>query len=154
MEEEIYSKIITKESAEILAKELNLVLNSLYLGSREFTSVLKTKVRASLSEYIKAKINQESTDIEKLLKNMIERIKLIPSVRLVLAYEPSEDALDKFHSIITSACKKPILLDVVYSPDIIGGAIIIYQGRYRDYSFKYLFEKEFEKEKENIMKLL
>jgi len=154
MEETIYAKIKTKESAEALINELELVLKSLYLGSDEFAFTLRTKVRANLCEYIKTRLNQENINIENHIKNLIERIRLVPCVRLILAFEPSDDALDRFHSIVISACQKPVFLDVGFSPDIIGGAIIIYQGKYRDLSFKGLFEDEFEKEKENIISFL
>lgn len=154
MDEEILAKIQTTQSAIVFRDEIELLLKSLYKGSDEFTSVLKTKVRVSLSEYIKKIISEKDVNIEQLLKNLLNNIKEIPSVRLILAYEPSEDAIDRFYSFIAGACQRNVLLDIGYAPDIIGGAIIIYQGKYRDFSFKYIFEREFEGEREDILKLL
>ena len=72
---------------------------------------------------------------------------------MIIAYEPSEDAIDRFYSFITAACGRRIILDIGYAPDIIGGAVVIYRGKYRDFSFKNIFEKEFEKESAKILKL-
>lgn len=154
MEESIFSKVKTTESSEIFKDELKLLLRSLYLGVEEFNSVLRTKVRAHISEYIIRKISEKDIDVEKYLKTLIHKVEKIPSVRLVVAYEPSEDAIERFYSFISAACQRHILLDIGFSPDIIGGAVVIYQGKYRDFSFKYVFEKEFESERENILKLI
>ena len=70
-----------------------------------------------------------------------QKVKNVPSVRLIIAYEPSEDAIDRFYSFIVDACQRPVLLDIGYAPDIIGGAVVIYEGKYRDYSFKNIFIK-------------
>jgi F0F1-type ATP synthase delta subunit len=154
MKEDIFLKIKTTDSAEVFKGELRILLKSLYLGSDEFGSVLKNRVRSYLSEYIINKLSVEDIDIEKLLKDLIEETENTPSVRLIIAYEPSEDAIDRFYSFITSACQRHIFLDIGYSPDIIGGAVIIYEGKYRDFSFKYVFENEFAKERKNILELL
>lgn len=154
MDEEILTQIKTTESAEVFKDELELLLKSLYLGSDEFSSILKTKVRANISEYIKNRLSEKDIDIEVLLISLINKVQNIPSVRLIIAYEPSEDAIDRFYSFIAGACQKHILLDLGYAPDIIGGAVIIYRGIYRDFSFKYIFEKEFKDEQESILKLL
>lgn len=154
MDEDIFYKVKTSESAEILKEELELLLKSLYLGSNEFSSILRTKVRSNISDYFIKKLNEEDVDIEKLIKDIILKIEKISTVRLIIAYEPTEDAIDRFYSFIVSACQKNIFLDIGYSPDIIGGAVIIFQGKYRDFSFKYVFEREFEKERSSIMKII
>lgn len=154
MDEEIFRLMKTTESSEVLKDELELLLKSLYLGSEEFGSVLKTKVRAGLSNYIKKKLSEEDIDIELLLKTIIKNMSLIPSVKLIIAFEPSEDVIDRFYSFIADACQRHVLLDIAYSPDIVGGAVIIYRGKYRDFSFKQVFENEFEKERVNILKLI
>ena len=74
MEEGIFAKIKTTESAQLLRDELELLLTSLYRGSGEFTSVLKTKVRAGLFEYMQNKLAEKDLDMEDLLKKLIEKL--------------------------------------------------------------------------------
>lgn len=154
MDEEIFAKVKTTESAEQIKDELDLLLKSLYKGSEEFSSVLRTNVRTSLSEYIKNKTSQQDIDIEVLLKDLVKNLEELPTVRLIIAFEPTEDVIDRFYSFVAGACQKHVLLDIGYAPDIIGGAVIIYKGIYRDFSFKYIFEREFGEEQDNILKLL
>lgn len=154
MDSEMLEHIKTTESAQIFEDELELLLKSLYLGSNEFNSVLKSRVRARISVYIKEIISKEDVDIEKFLKDLIKNIKEIPTVKLIVAFEPTQDAIDRFYAFIVGACQRYIFLDIGYSPDIIGGVVIIYKGKYRDFSFKTIFEKEFQLDRENILKLL
>lgn len=154
MVDDVIAQIKTTESAGIFKEELELLLRSLYLGSNAFGLTLKTKVRAKVSNHIKRAISEEDINIEKFLKGLIESVEKVPTVRLVITYEPTEDAIDRFHSFIINACQRYVFLNIGYSPDNIGGAVIIYEGRYRDYTFKRIFEREFQSNRDNILKLL
>lgn len=154
MHSQIIEQIKTTESADIFKDELELLLKSLYLGSNEFASTLRTKVRAGISNRIQRVISEKDINIEKFLKNMLESIEKVPSIKLIIAFEPTEEAIDRFHSFVISACQQYVFLDIGYSPEIIGGAVIIYKGKYRDFSFKQIFESEFQTNRDNILNLL
>ncbi len=154
MEYEIIGNIKTLDSAEVLKQELEVLLNSLYSGKEEFESVLRTKVRSSFADFIRRKISQEDVRIDLFLKDFIKKLDSVPVVKLILAFEPSEETVNRIYSYIVSACKREVFLDLGYSPDIIGGAIIIYRGKYKDLSFKYVFEREFEEEKKKILEFM
>ncbi|MCL4387177.1 F0F1 ATP synthase subunit delta [Patescibacteria group bacterium] len=155
MDEEIFANIKTKDSGELFEHELELLLKSLYEGKEDdFNSVLQTKVRAFISNFIREKYSQGNLEIEDYLKDLLKKTQELPKLKLILAFEPSEEAIDRFYSLAAAACGKHILLDISFDPSLIGGAVIIYKGEYRDFSFKKIFEKEFGDEQENILKLL
>lgn len=155
MNDQIFSKIKTKESLDLFKEEIELLLKSLYKSERQnFNSVLSNKVRAFVVEFIRNKTASGDFNLEGYLRELIDRAQELPTITLFLAFEPSENTLDHFYSFISSACRQPVLLEVNYDPTIIGGVVIIYKGEYRDFSFRKIFEKEFQEDQESMLKLL
>jgi len=154
MNEDIFTKIKTKESLELLMEELQLILKSFYEAKAEdLNSVLTYKVRSFVSDFFKNKIS-DTLNPEAYIKEIIEKGQKLQTVKLFLAFEPSEGAIDHFYSFITSACGSHVLLDISCDPSLIGGAVIIFKGQYRDFSFRKIFQKEFSEEQQNLLKLL
>jgi hypothetical protein len=150
----LLANITTKREAERLLEEIEIIRNGLFgAGGGAFESLLKNKVRAITAENIRLVFAKEGVDKRKYLDQIEELVMNMPNVSLILAFEPSEGAIERFYTKISDATGKQVLLDVVYEPQIIGGAVIIFNGRYRDFSFKKIFEAEFEKGRNKILAL-
>lgn len=152
--DKLLENITTKREAERLLEEIEIIRNGLFEArGGAFESLLKNKVRAITAENIRQIFAEEGVDKKKYLDKVEELVMKMPNVSLILAFEPSEGAVERFYSKISEAAGKPMLLDIVYEPQIIGGAVIIFNGRYRDFSFKKIFEAEFEKGRNKILDL-
>lgn len=150
---EILSKIKTKQKAQELAEELEVLKNSLYeSGGIYFEDTLKTKIRAWAAELIRQQIGKEESK-EKYLNGLIERLKSARTIKLVLAFEPSEIAIERFHSLISQKTGE-VVLDITCNRNILGGAIIIYEGEYRNFSLGRVFEEEFNNLGDSILEML
>jgi hypothetical protein len=150
----LLENITTKREAERLLEEIEIIRNGLFeAGGGAFESLLKNKVRAITAENIRQVFAREGVDKRKYLDQIEELVMKMPNVSLILAFEPSEGAVERFYLKISEATGKRVLLDVVYEPQIIGGAVIIFNGRYRDFSFKKIFEAEFDKGRNKILSL-
>jgi hypothetical protein len=150
----LLENIKTKREAERLLEEIEILRNGLFeAGGDAFKSLLKNKVRAITAENIRQVFAKEGIDKRKYLDEIEELVMKMPNVSLILAFEPSEGAVERFYTRISEATGRQVLLDVVYEPQIIGGAVIIFNGRYRDFSFKKIFEAEFEKGRSKILEL-
>ena len=125
MNEKIFSKIKTEEQRQMLKAEIELLMNALYSGGEELEHVLKVEVRSWVSEVFRGVFNTASVNKEQYLKDLLLDIDKFKSVSLILAFEPSEDTLDRFHSYIQDMVGKRVLVDMVYEPQIIGGAVIM-----------------------------
>lgn len=144
----------TKRQMERLLEEIEIIRRGLFeAGEGAMDSLLKNKVRAETAEIIQETFSKAGIDKKGYLDKVEELIIKMPNVSLILAFEPSEGAVERFYSKISEATGKQVLLDIVYEPQIIGGAVIIFNGRYRDYSFKKIFNLEFERGRNKILNI-
>ena len=152
--DKLLQNITTKRQVERLLEEIEIIRKGLFeVGEGAMESLLKNKVRAETAEIIRETFSKAGVDKKGYLDKVEELIIKMPSVRLILAFEPSEGAGERFYSKISEATGKQVLLDIVYESQIIGGAIIIFNGRHRDYSFKKIFKLEFEKGRNEILNI-
>lgn len=150
----LLQNITTKRGAERMLEEIEIIRKGLFeAGTGALDSLLKNKVRAQTAEIIREMFSKANVDKKAYLDMVEESIVNMPNVSLILAFEPSEGAVERFYSKISEASGKRVILDLVYEPQIIGGAVIIFKGRYRDYSFKKIFEAEFEKGRSKILNM-
>ena len=146
--------LTTKREAERLLGEIEIIKKGLFVtGEGAMDSLLKNKVRAETAKAIREVFSKTDIDKRKYLDGLEEAINRMPNVTLILAFEPSEGAIERFYSKIIESTGQRVLLNIVFESQIIGGAVIIFNGRYRDYSFKKVFEIEFGKSREKILKM-
>jgi len=155
MYEQILSRIRTTEDQEKILEEIDLLLSSFYQDKgMGFDSTLRTKVRFWFSSILKEEFSKEKVDKEEFLNTLRQKVLDMEKVYLTLAFEPSIDTLDRISGLIRTFIGKPCLIDFSFDPRLIGGVEIIYKGEYRDFSFRRIFEEEFEKSREEFLKRL
>ena len=155
MYDQILTRITTADEKDKLTEEINLLLQSLYENKGfGFDSVLRNKIRAWVSAYFQEEFAKEGLDKENYLKNLKEKINNLREVDLVLAYEPSSEMLNTLSGYLREATQENVVLNLNFDPHLIGGVQIIFDGQFRDYSFKRIFEKEFEESRNRILELL
>lgn len=155
----IYNRFLenikTRREADELKEEAVLLKKGLYEDEgRAYESYLKTRVRAWVAGEISEVFSQEGVNKAEFLQGLLDKLAGLKAVRLVIAFEPSQEQLSRFVSFIKGAAGQDTIVDLTYEPHIIGGAIIVYQGKYKDVSFKKIFEYQFEKEREKLLSLL
>lgn len=73
-------------------------------------------------------------------------LKKVPQVKTTLAFEPDDQFSAKLNDQISSLVGQRIILDIEVNHHIVGGVVLEYQGKHRDYSVEpkvdqYLKEK-------------
>jgi len=160
MYSEILLKVKTEEEREALIEEIRGLKASLYEHGSFFEDTLRTRVRDWVSQVIKDAVAQRDAvaqkeiDKEKYLQGLIEELSKLKSAKLVLAFEPTEAAVQRYHEFISKEVGEGVVLNISCLPGILGGAIIIFEGKYRDFSLRRVFEEEFRQSRELILKTL
>lgn len=138
--EESAKKIITKEDFLLFIEEINL-----------FERVIFKNTEVPLWKRVKGKVREEfRNELQKLEKEGVisaspnqqlsffdefkNYLRKIPQVKLEIAFEPSEDFLLRIKKWFKEESHQEVVLDVTLNPKIVGGAIIEYQGYFRDFS--------------------
>ena len=104
------------------------------------------------SESLKAEQNKRSkgpqspkdleelkVDKQKYLEDVIEKIKSIEVLKIKVAYHPSEGDIEKIYTFVKKYVELDVLLEITTDPQIMGGAIFMYKGEYRDCSLLKTF---------------
>lgn len=80
------------------------------------------------------------SNFSKTLKELIKKLKVI---KLVLAFDPSYKTIRNIHNFVKETIGIGYILDVEVSQDLLGGAIVIFDGKYSDFSLRKSIEDTF-----------
>lgn len=86
---------------------------------------------------------QSRLDIKNFMERIQERISTLPVISLVLAFEPTEKTLQMFSRWFVLNTNKQVLFDIKVDKKLIGGAAILSNGKYLDFSIKPEFDAIF-----------
>ncbi|KKQ45554.1 MAG: hypothetical protein US62_C0013G0007 [Candidatus Woesebacteria bacterium GW2011_GWA1_37_8] len=143
----------TKNEIEILRDEIALLSQSIYQGGeKNIENSLKNNIRIWVSETIRNET--QNVNLRDYFNDIEKELDRIKSVSITLAYEPSELSVRRFYDFVQSIMPKKIVLELLYDPQIVGGVVISYGGRYKDYSFRKIFEDELEETRKDVLELL
>ena len=155
MFDEILYQIRTKEEKETLLREIEILIESLYQDKGEaFASILKTKVRDRYYSLLKSVFSDEAVDKKDYLEKLKNELEKLKEVEITLAFEPTYDFLDRLSFFIKNSIASNVIMSINYDPNILGGALLIYKGNWRDFSFRKVFQEEFERDRGEILKML
>ena len=120
---------LIKPQADLLIREIDILLDSLYQSNPQL------EIREStLREYDLRKI--KDPDLTKLLNDWKSELEALKVLKLSLAFEPNEMILQKLWSWANQNISKNIILDIESDPSLVAGAIVTWNGHYRDYSYR------------------
>lgn len=149
---EIVDKLRTREDLELLKEEIQLLLVSIYQpGEGGFEKVLKRSVRSWVASSVLEGLLKTGLTQEKYLKGLEEKVAQLRELKLTLSFQPTEEFVDELNAWVIEHLGAGIILDIKVDQKILGGAIITYEGKYRDYSLAKRFDKSFYARKKEIM---
>ncbi len=156
----IYFDLITslKTTQEIasLVSEIDTLMLTLFKSEK----VSMEKALDSISEESASKITQifsknnldindkdVVTDFFETLKKLVKKFKVI---KLVLAFDPSNKTIENIHNFVKDTLGIGYILDIEISENVLGGAIVIFNGKYNDYTLKKKIEDVFADKNETL----
>ena len=85
--------------------------------------------------------NPSNEVLKELFVNIQDTVKNLSILSLTIAFEPDETTLKSFLQWFLFTLNKQIIIDIKVERDIIAGATVNFNGRFRDYSIKLLFDQ-------------
>lgn len=99
-------------------------------------------------------IKLDLTKKDSIMKNFNEIRKYFGTLdymRLSLAFSPSDRFFERMQTTLTALIGFPPIFDLVVDPETAGGAVIDFNGKHVDLSFKKLLESYFTEHKDAII---
>lgn len=73
---------------------------------------------------------------KQFLEEIITELKTIPIVKITLAFEPDDSFISKLNERISFQAGQKVILDILVNHHIVGGIVVEYQGKFKDYSLE------------------
>jgi hypothetical protein len=138
--EHILEQLHTESERDLLLEEIDTLLASLYENQgHSFDSILRAHVRSWIRDLMLADFTREETDREAYLKKLRSLAVALPSVTLVLAYDPPYSSIELFSRYIKKEKGSSVLIRIQYNPELLAGAQIVSDGKYKDLSLRPQF---------------
>ena len=160
----VYSDILrsvkTTEHARDLLSEIDILLESLFkTDSKAFEKALNS-ISAVSSQMLKEIFirNYGSFENKAMIKECLiglkEEMQKLKILKISLALEVSENLIDNLFNWVLKNLKAGIILNINTDKSIIGGAIIEFEGRYKDFSLKKALEEVFATKRAEILSFM
>jgi len=147
MFEDLAKKIKTKEELIFYLEELSRAQQAVFKqGGVLLSEKLKGKISEELKNFfermekkgmLSKNPEQQYSFLEKIKKYLLS----LSEVKLEIAFSPSNDFLKEISLWFEKELGQKVILDLTVNPKIVGGAIIEYQGKWRDYSIAKEIDK-------------
>lgn len=153
----ILINIAAKSDADQLLACADAVSACLYNTKEgDYKKVIDKSLNADFAQVLKNALD-EIPDASKIneflisLKNEVQKLKVI---KLTIAFSPTIDSIKTISAFIKEKFGEGFIMEIEQDPEILGGAIIVLDGKYQDFSLKKQLNEVFEKKKAEIVKLL
>lgn len=160
----IYSDLITSlkttREVEELSSEIDTIESALFNSEK----VLLEKMLGSISEASAKRIteiflknNLDMTDKEEIrdfldtLKDLIRKFKVI---KIILAFDPTRATIKNIHEYISVNIGIGYILDIEVLESVLAGAIVIFNGQYKDFTLRKSLEEAFTNKSEEILNFI
>lgn len=153
MQPKLEDIIATVEDQHQLLEELAALEESLYKTNEgKWEETLNSKVRPEVAEIIVREIVNAGNDKKKYLREMIDAVKQMKTMKITLAFAPTTNLVNNITKWIKLALGAGIILKIDIDKNILGGARIAFDGKYYDGSLKQKWENTWQEKGKEFLK--
>ncbi len=135
-------KFNTKKKLELFSVELERFLLEIFsTRTNTITDLLESSYDYEFAEVIKEILANEGLNkfddvlkIGEVLRKIQAEINDIKVLSLKLAFVPSKNFITKIYTWLQDIGAQKIVLDLTYDESLLGGVVLTYMGKYKDYS--------------------
>ena len=140
----ITKDITTKQELVYLLDDINQAKDLIYEKSDK---KLSEKVKNVVSEGFRKIIRNQEDELntreeqEEFLNQLKSQLQSAAQIKLTLAFSPSDSFLKDISQWLENETGEHIIIDLTVDPEIVGGAIIEYDGHYLNFGLDKKIEK-------------
>jgi F0F1-type ATP synthase delta subunit len=142
----LLKNVFTKEDLLSLKQEISEIQKKIFSQSGLLSEKAKNIARKELLEFIleaesKGEIYFDPKEQFEFLENLKRRLESLPVLKMVLAFSPPLGTIERISQFLERDLGKKIILDLSCNPEIIGGTILEYEGKYINLSLAKNLER-------------
>ena len=157
---DILSTLQTTQDVNDLLRELDFIASEIFKTKNKSLDKILPLISAKSAKNIadifaKNKLNSgRKEEVSDLLEKLKESLKNFKIIKLTLAFEPSLNTIGKIHSFVLNNVGSGYILEIEVSENIMGGAIVIFNGKYGDFTLRKSLNDAFMNKKEEVVRLM
>jgi hypothetical protein len=140
--DDLLESVQTKADKLLLMSEIEVLMPTLYkVNGQTFEKTLRESIRPEISRIILDTLQRYAiplNDQQGRIKYFLETVKTAlletHSITITIAFKPDPASIGMIAEWAKKSLTFPVVIDVVYDPTIMGGAIISYGGSYKNLS--------------------
>ena len=157
---DLITSLKTTREADDLSSEIDMLMETLFKSEKVSLEKALTSISLNSAKKITEifeKFNLDMTDKDNVrdfldtLKDLIKKFKVI---KLTLAFDPTSKTIDNIHEFVSENIGIGYILDIEVLESVLGGAAIMFNGRYSDFTLRKSLEDVFANKNEEILKLM
>lgn len=138
--EEVKQNIYTLDDLNLFLEDIEKISDLVF---KKPTLPLKEKLQENISEEFFGILSRffetlpsSQKEFLKILAQLKDELLAMPLVKFQLAFFPTPRFIKKLSRWFEEKLKRRVVLDITVNPEIVGGIILEYQGKYLDLSLK------------------
>jgi F0F1-type ATP synthase delta subunit len=146
---------------DILLQKIDELLSAVYqTDTRIFTNIFTIELSHELSTAIQQSLEEEKLslnrpqELQEFLTSLKSTLQQTHLLTLTLAYGPSDQDISLYAAKAKMLFGMNTVLELSVQENILGGAIVVYKGKYMDYSLKTRLNEVFKTRSKDILALL
>ncbi|MDP2585833.1 MAG: hypothetical protein Q8P29_03055 [Candidatus Levybacteria bacterium] len=157
---DLITSLRTTQEVASLVSEIDTFLLTFFKSEKTSVEKALSSISVDSAKKIMQAFSKGNFDINnknavvnffKILKELLKKYKVI---KLVLAFDPTRKTIENIHNFVKNIVGIGYILDIEISEDVLGGAAIIFHGKYYDFTLKKSIEDTFTNKNEEIMKFM
>ena len=146
---DLITSLKTVNEVNDLSLELDTLGSALFKSEKmnlddALSSIRENSAKTIMEIFSKNKLDladkEVIQDFLRTLKNLMQKFKVI---KLVLAFDPPLKTIDKIHNYIFENIGIGYILDIEVDETILGGSVVIFNGKYKDYTLRKSLDELF-----------
>ena len=156
----IYFDLITslKTTREVddLSLEIDTLASELFESEKMSLEKALDSISSDSAKKIREIFSKNKFDIEDkkivadFLDTLRDLLKKFKVIKLILAFDPTRKTIEKIHEFVSDKIGIGYILDIEVMESFLGGAAVMFNGKYKDFSLRKSLEEAFANNKFNF----
>ncbi|MBA3724697.1 MAG: hypothetical protein H0W89_07510 [Candidatus Levybacteria bacterium] len=122
---------------------------------RVFDNLPPALAQVMKDSYLQEPVTHENQSlVHKHVEDLKDKLRTLRVVQLTLAFQPNEEAIAIFSDWVKKNITVDTIIDLQFDKTIVGGALLIADGQYKDYSVRKKLAGRFQIQRDEIVGLL
>ena len=157
---DLITSLKTTREIDDLSSEIDTLMGILFKSEKVSLEKTLTSISSNSANRIREiflKNNRDMADkelIRDFLDTLADLIKKFKVIKLVLAFDPTRQTIENIHEFVSENIGIGYILDIEVSENILAGAVVMFDGKYNDFTLRKSLEDEFKEKREQILSIV